>query len=222
MSSQYSIEEEGLQASPQVAQDLSRHLITFVHLLLAWLDAKIDLRLVQTFLATLHVLVQFRHRNNGLLLSELGAYLASPDHAPAGTKRLSNLLRCPHWGSHLIERLLWHQAEQRLASLEHAREEARLLRDESVIEKLESLALEGLCAVRSSKARRLKRIKPGYYNPPGEPPIFVPGMNWLAVLLLGRVGPPTLAAMRWWTTRGVFAQPERDVATILLDECALW
>ena len=80
-----------------------------------------------------------------------------------------------------------------------------LLWDESVIEKPESIAWEGLCAVRSSKARRLKRIKPGYYNPPAGPPIFVPGMNWLAVLLLGRQGPPTLAAMRWWTTRGVFA-----------------
>ena len=73
MSSQYSIGEEGLQAAPVVAQFLSHHLTTFVHPLLSWLDARLDLRLVHTFLATLHVLLEFRHRNNGLLLSELGA-----------------------------------------------------------------------------------------------------------------------------------------------------
>jgi hypothetical protein len=177
--------------------------------------------LVQRFLATLPVLVEFRHRNNGLLLSELGAYLATPDHAPAGTKRLSNLLRAAEWGSWLIEHFLWQQADARLLALEQVGEEALLLWDESVIEKPESLALEGLCAVRSSKARLLKRVKPGYYNPPGGPPIFVPGMNWLTVLLLGRTGPPTLAAMRWWTTRGIFAQSGRDFATMLLDDCAL-
>lgn len=51
--------------------------------------------------------------------------------------------------------------------------------DESVLEKAESLQLEGLCAVRSSKARRLKRIKLGFFNPPGGRPIFVPGYHWL-------------------------------------------
>lgn len=219
MQRQYSIGGEGIQVSPEVAQDLSQQLTTFVHPLLIRLDSLHDLRLVQTFLATLHVLLEFRHRNNGLLLSELGAYLAWPDHAPAGTKRLSNLLRSAKWASSLIERFLWQQADQQVATLEQTGEEGLLLWDESVIEKPESIALEGLCAVRSSKARRLKRIKPGYYNPPGGPPVFVPGMHWLAVLFLGRQGPPTLAAMRWWTTRGVFAQSGRELETSLLDAC---
>lgn len=219
MSSQYSIWGEGLQASPQVAQQLSQQLTTFVQPLLAWLDALIDLRLVQTFLSTLHVLVEFRHRNNGLLLSELGGYLASPDHAPAGTKRLSNLLHSSKWASSLIEGFLWQRAEQRLAALEQAGEESFLLWDESVLEKPESIKAEGLCAVRSSKARRLKRIKPGYYNPPGGPPICVPGLHWLALLLLGRQGPPTLAAMKWWTTRGTFATSAREQEVALLDDC---
>jgi hypothetical protein len=93
MQRQYSIGDEGLQASPKVAQDISQQLTAFVHPLLIWLDSLLDLRLVQTVLATLHVLLEFRHRNNGLLLSELGAYLASPDHAEACTKRLSNEAR---------------------------------------------------------------------------------------------------------------------------------
>lgn len=220
MQPQYSIGDEGLQASPVVAQYLSQQLTVFVQPLLTWLDGLLDLRLVQTFLATLHVLVEFRHRQNGLLLSELGAYLVSPDHAPAGTKRLSNLLRCPNWASSLIEGFLWQQADQQVATFAQTGAEGWLLWDESVIEKPESIALEGLCAVRSSKARRLTRIKPGYYNPPGGRPIFVPGMNWVAVLLLGRQGPPVLAAMKWWTTRGLFAQTGRELETGLLDGCA--
>jgi hypothetical protein len=82
--------------------------------------------------------------------------------------------------------------------------------DESVIEKPESLQLEGLCAVKSSKAKRLKRIKPGYFNPPGGRPIFVPGYHWLQVLILGMQGAPTLAHMRWWSTRGAQASDRRS------------
>lgn len=44
--------------------------------------------------------------------------------------------------------------------------------DESVIEKPESLKAERLCAVRSSKACRLKRIKPGFYNLPTGRPVL--------------------------------------------------
>jgi len=217
MSTQYSIWEQGVQVSPIVAQQLSQQLTAFVKPLLVELDERLDVRLVQTFVQTLHVLLQFRHRNQGLLLSELGAYLASPDHAPAGTKRLSNLLHSPNWQAQQIERYVWQQADARLEQLEQEGEPGLLLWDESVLEKPESIALEGLCAVRSSKARRLKRIKPGYYNPPGGPPICVPGMHWLALLLLGRQGPPTLASMQWWTTRGALATPSREQETTLLD-----
>jgi hypothetical protein len=188
MSVQYSIFEEGVQASPLIAQEISQQFTTFVRPLLTELHTTLDLRLVQTFLATLHVLLQFRHRNNGLLLWELGGYLATPDHAPAGTKRLSNLLRSPHWQASQIESYLWQQAESRLAQLEQEGETALLLWDESVLEKPESLKLEGLCAVRSSKARRLKRIKPGYYNPPGGPAICVPGMRLSHPASAGKTG----------------------------------
>ena len=73
----------------------------------------------------------------------------------------------------------------------------RLLTNESVIEKPESLKAERLCAVRSSKARRLKRIKPGYYNPPSGRPVFVPGLNWLQVVVTGMKGAPALAHIRF-------------------------
>ncbi|GHO54853.1 hypothetical protein [Ktedonobacter robiniae] len=87
-----------------------------------------------------------------------------------------------------------------------------------MIEKPESIALEGRRTVRSSKARRLKRIKPGYYTPPGDPSIFVPGMNWLTALLLGQQGPPLVAVTRWWTIRGVFAQSGQELERSLLEK----
>ena len=92
--------------------------------------------------------------------------------------------------------------------------------DESVLEKPESIALEGLCPVCSSKAARLKRIKPGYYNPPGGPPVFVPGLQWLTVMVAGMQGSPALAAMRWWTSRGQLASHRREQTASLLSQCA--
>src|SRR5438093_1486452 len=49
-----------------------------------------------------------------------------------------------------------------------------------------SAQLEDLGPTRSSQAARLTHIKPGYYTPPGRP-VCVPGMQWLAVLLVGRL-----------------------------------
>jgi hypothetical protein len=61
--------------------------------------------------------------------------------------------------------------------------------DGSVVEKPESTGLEGLCPVRSAKARRLERprpkLGPGYFR--GEPkgPIVVPGFEWVSALVTG-------------------------------------
>ena len=85
--------------------------------------------------------------------------MLSPSQAPAGTKRLSNLLRCHRWSHILLDRFLWHRAEQALGQLGETGEAALAIRAESVLEKPESIALEGLCPMRSSKAARLKRIK---------------------------------------------------------------
>jgi hypothetical protein len=123
------------------------------------------------------------------------------EHAPSGTKRINNLLRHPGWNDHVVENYLWQQADQTLEQHLHPHEDVYVIWDESVIEKPESLKAERLCAVRSSKARRLRRIKPGYYNPPGGRHVFVPGLNWLQVLIAGMKGAPALAHIRFWTTR---------------------
>jgi hypothetical protein len=190
------------QASAQAADRLSKHLITFLAPILRTLDQRLDRRLVGTFLAWLIAIVEWRNRAHGLLLSELGAYLLTPEQAPAGTKRVSNLLRSPHWSASLIADWLWQQADTRVQALRESGEEALLVWDGSVLEKPETLKNDDLCAVRSSKARRLKRMRPGFFNPPGGRPICVPGLHWLGVLVLGCTGAPTVAAMHWWTRRG--------------------
>jgi hypothetical protein len=211
------------QESMQTAHQLYRHLIDFLTPLLHTLDRRLDRRLVLTFLATLVAIVQWRNRPHGLLLSELDAYLLSPDQAPAGTKRLSNLLRSRDWTADLLADWLWQQADTRVQTLLAAGDEPLLLWDGSVLEKPESIKSEGLCAVRSSKARRLKRIRPGFFNPPGGRPICVPGLQWLGLLVVGSAGSPVVVAMQWWTKRGERASDQQtQVRHLLARSVAAW
>lgn len=210
------------QINPKEQENYSAYLqdlcYQFLLSLLVTLDAYIDRRLVETFLGLVVAILMHRHRNQGLLLSELGGCLMSQAQAPAGTKRISNLLHSEKWSSQLIEEYLWQQGEQRVVELQESGKTVLVIWDESVIEKPESLQLENLCAVRSSKAARLKRIKPGFFNPPGGRPIFVPGYHWLQILVVGMSGVPTLAHIGWWTTRGAQASEKRTVEAQILAE----
>jgi hypothetical protein len=211
------------QAAELAAKRLSERLTTFLAPLLRTLDHQLDRRLVHTFLATLIALVQWRNRAHGLLLSELGAYLLSPDHAPAGTKRVSNLLRSSRWSASLLAEWLWQQADKRVHTLRATGQDVLLIWDGSVLEKPETIKNDDLCAVRSSKARRLKRIRPGFFNPPGGRPICVPGLHWLGLLVVGRSGAPTVAAMQWWTRRGERTSDQRSQVRQLLNRSvAAW
>ena len=180
MHTQYLIQPEAPQVPPydaeQMSQGLAEQLAVFLFPLLVTLDHLLDKRLVRTFLQTIQVIIAYRDRVGGLLLSELGGYLLSPDKAPAGTKRLSNLLHSPKWTAQVVEDDLWQRADQQVHHWQEQGEDALAIWDSSEWEKPESFEMEGLCAVRSSKAKRLTHIKPGYYTPPSHP-IFVPGMR---------------------------------------------
>lgn len=203
------------QAWERISASLRQQLEGYVKPLLVALDAQIDSRLVRTVVLVIGAIIKLRHPGNGLVLSELGGYLLGPEQAPAGTKRISNLLRSKKWHFGMIERFFWQEGDRRVVALHSSGEEALVVWDESVLEKPESRKLEGLCAVRSSKAKRLTHVKPGYYNPPRRP-LFVPGMNWVGLLVMGMTGAPTVAAMRWWTTRGKLASDRRTEETKLL------
>jgi hypothetical protein len=206
------------QESKYQGEVLGEMCYRFVQPLLKQLNTKLDRRLVQTFLDLMLVIVMHRHRNHGLLLSELGGYLLGARRAPAGTKRVSNLLHSSVWGEEEVETYLWEQADQAIEQRLSPQEDVYVIWDESVLEKPESLKAERLCAVRSSKSRRLMRIKPGYFNPPTGRPVFVPGLNWLQVVITGMKGAPALAHIHFWTTRGEAKTTKRNEEFKLLRE----
>lgn len=183
------------------------------HYLSEWLkvlDSHIDKRLVRTFSDVFISIIRFRNRSFGLVLSELGSFVAHATQAPAGTKRISNLLRCKKWTHKLVESHLLGLGVKRVDQLKAKGKQVLFLWDDSVVEKPESWFVEGLCAVGSSKAKRLMRIKPGYYRPPAQR-VCVPGFEWSSVLMTTLDTIPALVMMRWWTTRGRECTDRRSV-----------
>src|SRR6185369_2544579 len=149
---------EGKQAQ---ADEMESRLVKYLKPVLSELNEKMDRRLVKSLLGLVMAIVKHRHRNNGVLLSELGGSLLGSEACQAGTKRISNLLHSQKWTADEIEKFHWEQASQRVEELQEQGERPLVIWDESVLEKSESLKAERLCVVRSSKANRLKRIKPG-------------------------------------------------------------
>jgi len=197
------------QESLERAWEVKGILQQFLQPLLARLEERLDHRLVNTFFDLVMIIIMHRDRHQGLVMSELGGELLGERHAPAGAKRISNLLHSKRWQAQQIEAEVWRQADARVGQLTRANQEAIVIWDDSENEKPESLAAEGLCPARSSKAARLKRIKPGFYNPPGGRPVFVPGFHWLQLVVTGMRGPAWLAHLHWWTTRGPLASEKR-------------
>jgi hypothetical protein len=193
----------------QEGRELENRCWEYLKPFLEELHRKVDRRLVKTLLDLVFVILIHRNRNSGLLLSELGDHLLGGERGPAGVKRIANLIHSVKWKSRLIGNYLWKRADEKVKELRETQEGVYAIWDESVLEKSESLQAEGLCAVRSTKAARLKRIKPGYFNPPGGRPIFVPGFNWLQLLVTGLQGAPVLAHLCWWTTWGEKASQRR-------------
>lgn len=207
----------------QEGRELENRCWEFLKPFLEELHQVLDRRLVKTFLDLVLVILMHRHRNHGLLLSELGDYLLGGERGPAGVKRIASLVHSMKWESVWILNYLWKRANEKVQELVGQKEAAYVIWDESVLEKSESLKAEGLCAVRSTKAARLKRIKPGYFNPPTGRPIFVPGFHWLQVLVTGLKGAPVLAHLCWWTTRGEKASKKREEEGKILNKVAnLW
>lgn len=169
------------------------------------LDNQIDKRLSRTFFDLFMAILVFRNQKMGLLLSELGAYICGFAHAPAGTKRISNLLRSKKWESNLIDNFLFTKAKERIRDLQARGHRPLLLWDDSRIEKPESWFIEGLCSVESSKGKRLMKIKPRYYKPPTSR-ICVLGFHWTATLVSALGETPSVCQMSWWTSRGKYKE----------------
>ena len=92
MHTQYLIQPEAPQVPPyaaeQMAQGLAEQLAIFLFPLLVTLDRLLDKRLVRTFLQTIKVIITYRDRVGGLLLSELGGYRLEPRQGTSGNQAL--------------------------------------------------------------------------------------------------------------------------------------
>lgn len=181
------------------------------------LDDQIDKRLVQTFFGLFIVILTFRNRAMGLLLSELGGYICGFNHAPAGTKRISNLLRSPKWESSVVDNFLFNKGQERIKQLQASGKRPLALWDDSVVEKPESWFAQGLCSVGSSKGKRLTKIKRGFYRPPASR-ICVPGFHWTAVVISATGQIPSVWKMSWWSTRGKFKELGSNIVYRMLGQ----
>lgn len=214
------IHQQPVQDDRPLVAEMRARLTQFVRPVMTKLAQQLDIRLVQTARDLVQVILTHRHRAVGLLLSELGGYLLGPAHAPAGTKRISNLIHAKNWSADDINAVLWTQATERVQRLQHEGDAVLAVWDGSVWEKPESQAAQDWCPVRSAKARRLARRRKGISLPLKGPPILVPGLHWDGMAVLGMDGAPTLAHLEWWTTRGEHATTQRDVEQRLLARCA--
>jgi hypothetical protein len=155
--------------------------------------------------------------------SELGCAICGADHAEAGTQRLQYALHHPGWTAEAIEEVLWEQAEERRQQIEQGGHTRLCVWDGSVIEKPESEKLEGLGAVRSSKARRLGRSRKELDNQPSRIRVRVHGYEWESLLLVGADGIPQVVAMRWWQREpGVPGQQRVQQERLLSQVASRW
>lgn len=111
----------------ELAGTLAGKCMEFLRPLLETMDKQMDVRLVRTVAHTVTALIRHRNRSLALLLSELGAYLAGPEHAPAGTKRLANLLHSDHWQAGVVDDYLLAQGHRRAQEEAFRAEEGRAL-----------------------------------------------------------------------------------------------
>jgi len=224
MQRQYDILEGSEQESQHLSQEIAQLLENYLAPLLLLLDRLLDKRLVRTFVQCCVAILRFRNSKQGLLLSELGSYLDGYDgvsvSAPAGTKRVGNLIRSLKWSVFHMDQYLLEAADKEVKGLKEQGKRILCLWDGSVLEKPESSKLEGLCPVVSSKAKRLSRTRKGVvFNFPPQKAITVTGMQWTGALIAGMEGIPQVAVMRWWTTKGDYAAKLREYEEKVLRDC---
>ena len=188
---------------------LLSQLHVYTQSLLCELETHLDHRFVKTFFDLLAAILINRNSKMTLLLSELGGYIAGFRHAPAGTKRISNLLRCDKWQHTLIDQWLFDRMIKNCKEMLLKGNRPLFIWDDSVVEKHESRLLQGLCSVFSSKGQRLTKIRRGFYQPP-KGRICVPGFKWRGMIVSHLNAIPQVGAMTWWTTRGKFKSPENE------------
>jgi hypothetical protein len=216
MSSEYRTLIADQQEESQASAWLLQQLRTELGPLPERLDAYVDKRLVTTLIELLTAMIRLANPKQGLHISKLGALVKNGAQAPAGTKKIERLLHSKKWSADLIKDLLWEKATKKVKDLKSEGKQILCIHDGSRLEKPESEQTEGLCAVLSSKAKRLRKIRKGVWNPPTGKPITVLGLEWAGVIVVGMEGAPQVAVMEYWSRKGEKATDQREVEKRLL------
>jgi hypothetical protein len=211
-----SLEQE--QEESRLEQDVIEQLVTQLEPLVERMDAYLDKRLVRTAIETIAAMIILNNPRQGLHLSKLGAYVKNGAQAPAGTKKIERLLHSAKWEAQVTSGWLWERASKVVKDLNNQGKRALCVWDGSRLEKPESEQTEGMCAVLSSKGKRLRKPRKGVWNPPGGKPITVLGIEWTGILVLGMQGVPQVATMEFWSRKGEHATTQREVEKRLLWE----
>lgn len=178
----------------------------FLYPLLEELSLSLDSRLVKTFEELFLCILENTNSTKSLLLTELGTLLSGNTHGNAGVKRIGNLIRSENWNSSIIADFLKSKNLERINTMRSKKVRPLLIWDGSVLEKHESMRLEGLSPVISSKAKRLTRIKPGYYNSPVKGFINVPGFKVEAAVLTALSEAASLFEFNIYSRQGLFKE----------------
>ncbi|MEH0153320.1 transposase [Limibacter armeniacum] len=197
---------------------LSR-LYVFLEPLLETLNQVLDKRLVRTFYHLFVSILSLENSRHSLLVTRLGAHFLGEHQGWAGMKRIHRLLDSQKWMSTLLDNFFEQQAVAFATEVVASGKWLLALWDDGEIEKHETEKGEGLCPVRSSKFKRLIRIRKGYYDPPTTKPAFVAGLHWLTVLLSGMDTAPILFRSDCWSHRGPQAEGWYDRHVRLLKRC---
>ena len=190
---------------PDSCQKLSRitqrSLFSFMEGLLDQLSKLMDKRLVRTLYLLTSVMSSLSKSRHSLQITTLGSRLLGEFQSMAGMKRIHRLLDSPKWQACILQDYIQDCCIDYIDRLS-AQEMRLLLWDDSELEKHESSSPEGLCPVRSSKFKRLIRIRKGFYDPPTKKPAFVAGFHWIGLVACGLNAMPQLFQFKFWTTRG--------------------
>ena len=165
--------EKSTKPLPATCKKLSRiskrRLQVFLSPLLSDLSGFLDKRLVRTFYLLSEVLSSLSKSRHSLQITTLGCALLGSFQSRAGMKRIHRLLDSTKWGSSILIDYIKETCKTHIEKIPDNGSRL-LLWDDSQLEKHETVHGECLCPVRSSKFKRLIRIRPGFYDPPTKSP----------------------------------------------------
>ena len=197
--------EKSSKTLPAECEKLSRiskrRLQAFLSPLLNLLSEVLDKRLVRTFYLLSEVLSSLSKSRHSLQITTLGCALLGAFQSRAGMKRIHRLLDSDKWEASLLIDYIKQTCKTHIEQIPD-KSFRLLLWDDSQVEKHETIHGESLCPVRSSKFKRLIRIRPDYYNPPTKSPAFVAGMHWIGLVACGLQSLPMVYTFDFWSTRG--------------------